>query len=141
MKVVLQLEKTGCAIACAATLAGITYSEAKKEAKQLGITAEDERLWSDTKHMRTLLAHLGTQLGSKQRPFTSWESLPAQALLAIKWHRLNGTSFWHWTVFIRDNTGMAVLDPKRELKNNYRTDFGRIKPKWFIEVVLRRRRM
>ena len=137
MKPVPQQEKTGCAIACAATLAGITYGKAKIEAKQLGITAEDERLWSDTKHMRTLLVHLGIQVGSKQQPFTSWESLPAQALLAIKWHRLKGTPFWHWTVFIRDNTGMAVLDPKRELKNNYRTDFGRIKPKWFLEVIKR----
>lgn len=140
MKPVLQQETTGCGIACAATLAGVTYGKAKSEAKRLGITAEDKRLWSDTKHMRTLLAHFGIRLGNKQQPFTSWKSLPEQALLAIKWHRLNGTPFWHWTVFIRDNAGMAVLDPKRELKNNYRTDFGRIKPKWFIEVILCGRR-
>jgi len=31
---------------------------------------------------------------------------------------------------------MAVFDSNRNLKNNLRTDFERIKPKWFIEVKL-----
>ncbi len=136
MKPVLQQEKTGCGIACAATLASITYAKAKTEAGKLGITADDQRLWSDTKHMRALLGHLGILTETRQQKFTRWDALPDIALLAINWHLVNQVPFWHWTVFIRDRQGMAVLDPKRELKNNYRTDLGHIKPKWFIKVNL-----
>jgi hypothetical protein len=37
-------------------------------------------------------------------------------------------------VYVSDGNGARVLDPKRGLKTNSRTDFGRIKPKWFISV-------
>jgi len=32
--------------------------------------------------------------------------------------------------------GAVVLDPKRALRTNVRTDFGRMKPKWYIGVTL-----
>ena len=31
--------------------------------------------------------------------------------------------------------GARVLDPKRSLRHHVRTDFGRVKPKWFIPIV------
>jgi hypothetical protein len=37
-------------------------------------------------------------------------------------------------VFVRDASGVCVLDPKRALRTNRRTDFGRMKPKWFIRL-------
>lgn len=40
MKPVVQEEKTGCAIASAAAIAGISYQEAKKIANELGIYGE-----------------------------------------------------------------------------------------------------
>ncbi|QPJ60845.1 MAG: hypothetical protein G3M70_02655 [Candidatus Nitronauta litoralis] len=57
MKPILQQEKTGCGIACVASLAGVSYAKAKTEAEEPGITADDQRLRSDTKHMRALLGH------------------------------------------------------------------------------------
>ena len=134
MKPVIQQEATGCAIASTAALANISYAAAKKVAKQLGITAEDPTLWSDTTHIRRLLRHYKISTDNTESAFTNWSSLPDCALLAIKWHIENGKPYWHWVVFVRDTNQQYVLDSKKSLKKNMRTDFGRIKPKWFIGV-------
>ena len=130
----IQQEATGCGIASAAAIAGISYSKAKQLANSLGIYADDENLWSDTKSVRRLLKALGINVNPGESPFKNWEALPDCALLAIKWHREKGKPYWHWVVFVRENNNEFVLDSKKTLKSNIRTDFGRMKPKWFIKV-------
>lgn len=44
MKPVIQEEKTGCAIASAAAIAGITYKQANKIARGLGVCTDDPTL-------------------------------------------------------------------------------------------------
>ena len=134
MKSVVQLERTGCGLASVAALAGVRYWEMQRVANRLGIVAGDSRLWSETGHVRRLLKEFGIRQASTEVPFTSWEALPDLALLAVKWHRERGRSCWHWVVFWRGPCGPVVLDSKRELRNHVRTDFGRMKPKWFISV-------
>ncbi len=68
-------------------------------------------------------------------PFRGWQGLPDLALLSIKWHLGNGQPFWHWVVFMREGGRSYVLDSKAGLRNNVRTDFGRMNPKWFIRVA------
>lgn len=135
MKSVIQEELSGCGIAASAAFASISYLESKSVANRLGIYAEDTALWSDTAHVRRILTELGIKTSKKEIPFTNWGSLPNRALLSIKWHSENGQPFWHWVVFIRENSKPYVLDSKKGLKNNVRTDFGRMKPKWYIEVI------
>ncbi len=141
IKPVLQRERTGCGIASVAAIAGLSYARAKAIAGSLGISAQDERLWSDTAHVRKLLQHLGVKAGRSEHPFQSWESLPDLALLSIKWHLEKKRPFWHWVVFVRDAKGARVLDSKNSLRRHVRTDFGRIKPKWFIPIVDTRQRI
>ncbi|MDH5721214.1 MAG: hypothetical protein OEZ13_11475 [Spirochaetia bacterium] len=62
--------------------------------------------------------------------------MPNISLLATKWHKEQNKPAWHWCVFVRENNSTAVFDSNKNLKNNLRTDFKRIKPKWFIEVKL-----
>jgi hypothetical protein len=131
---VVQQDVTGCAIASAAALAGRSYTEAKRTAAALGIDLKDSRLWSDTAPMRRLLGALGVEATSGERPFRSWDALPGRALLAIKWHLERGVPHWHWVVFAREGGEAVVLDPKAELRTQVRRDFGRMKPKWFIEI-------
>jgi predicted solute-binding protein len=131
---VIQQETTGCSIACAATLAGISYSQAKKLANSLGIFADDSALWSDTSAVRKLLSHLKVDVAKNEKAFRTWDKLPDCALLAIKWHEVHGIPFWHWAIFVRQEGQATVLDSKKSIKKNIRTDFGRIHPKWFIEV-------
>jgi hypothetical protein len=134
MKPVIQLERTGCGIASVAALAGVSYSRAKSAADSLGIFADDRKLWSETDYVRKLLRQFGLRAGSTETPFHSWDALPDIALLSIKWHREKGRPFWHWVVFARENGRSRVLDPKKGLRRQIRTDFGRMKPKWFIPI-------
>ncbi len=134
MKLVIQEEKTGCAIASTALLAGVSYEKAKEVANSIGIFAEDSVLWSETTYVRKLLSQFEIKTDEKETPFTDWEGLPNYALLSIKWHLEKGKPYWHWVVFVRGNGIPAVYDSSSRLKNNIRTDFGRINPKWFIGV-------
>lgn len=135
MNPVIQEELTGCAIASAAALAGLSYDQARQVANEIGIFAQDSRLWSDPASMRRLLKHLGLTVGDNEIPFQTWEVLPDCALLATKWHWEGNQPFWHWVVFTRESGVAYVLDSKKALKSHKRTDFGRIKPKWFIPVI------
>ncbi|MBO1924211.1 hypothetical protein [Thiomicrorhabdus sp. 6S3-12] len=134
MEPVIQEELTGCGIASAAAIAGISYEEAKQAANRMGIFAEDESLWSSSHYVRDLLDTLGIETDQQEKPFKTWEELPDCALLATKWHLEAGKPFWHWVVFVREGAQEYVLDSKKSLKTNIRKDFARMKPKWFIEV-------
>ena len=135
MKAIIQQDRTGCAFASIAALAGLSYARVKQEAATLGIHVSDPKLWGDTRHVRRLLTHLGIEAGQREQPFLAWEKLPPRALLAIKWHEEKTGPAWHWVVFVRDASGVCVLDPKKALRKNRRTDFGRMKPKWFIAIT------
>ena len=139
MKPVIQLERTGCGIASVAALAGVSYARAKSAANALGIFADDQKLWSETAHVRTLLRHFGLRASSTEMPFQSWDALPHLALLSVKWHLEQGRPFWHWVVFVREDRRCYVLDSKKSLRQHTRTDFGRMKPKWSIAVTAARR--
>ncbi|MDN3555496.1 hypothetical protein [Halomonas maura] len=134
MEPVIQEELSGCGIAASAALAGVSYPDAKRVANGLGIHAEDKTLWSDTRHVRTLLSAFHMATSPAETPFTSWDALPDKALLSIKWHRQGGRAFWHWVVFVRQGGCALVLDSRKNLRSHVRRDFGRMKPKWFIEV-------
>jgi hypothetical protein len=135
MEVVIQEEPTGCGIAASVTLAGLSYAEAREKASALGIYASDKSLWLDTEYVRMLLRDCGVSVSSTETPFESWELLPDKALLAIKWRMEHGKPFWHWVLFVREGAEEMVLDSKKALRSNVRQDFGRIKPKWYIEIT------
>ena len=133
---VIQQERTGCGIASVAAIARITYPEAKAAAHSLGIQASDRRLWSDTAYARRLLSHFSLATAPGETPFRSWSELPDLALLAIRWHLLDdGRPGWHWVVFVREGQQAYVLDSKKRLRSQRRTDFWRMTPKWFIPVI------
>lgn len=135
---VAQEERTGCGIASTAALAGVSYARAKTVAVSLGISAQDRRLWSETAYVRRLLMQFGLRASRTSKPFLSWEDLPSRALLAIKWHVKSGRPFWHWVVFVREKDRAYVVDSNPTLKAPLRTDFGRMRPVWFLSVTMKR---
>ncbi|GMV48599.1 MAG: hypothetical protein NBKEAIPA_03433 [Nitrospirae bacterium] len=135
---VVQEERTGCGIAAVAALAGVPYSRARAVASSLGIFAQDPKLWSETSSVRRLLPAFGLRAAGTRRPFRSWAGLPDCALLAIKWHLECGRPFWHWVVFVRENDRSYVVDSTPTLKAPLRTDFGRMRPVWFLSVTRER---
>ena len=135
MKVVIQEEKTGCGIASVANIVNRPYADVKAKANSIGIFAEDKTLYSDTEYVRKLLAEYNVETSSKELQFSSWDKLPALALLSIKYHEEEGIPFWHWVVFKRINGSPVVLDSAAYLDENKRLDFDVMKPKWYIEVI------
>lgn len=133
MKPVIQEEKTGCGIAAIAAIVEKSYSEVKTKANSLGIYADDEKLFSETKYVYDLLEEYKLK-SSEKKPFTSWQMLPDLALLATRYHMENDRPFWHWVVFQREKGQAAVLDSNSSLVENKRTDFDQIRAKWYIEV-------
>ena len=131
-----QEEITGCGIASVANTLGLSYQEVKAQANQLGIFADDTKLFSDTGYVRTLLAQYNIKTHTKETPFTSWEALPDLALLAIKYYEEAGEGFWHWVVFKRVNGQGYVLDSSQSLTSHLRQDFENMQPKWFISMSL-----
>ena len=131
-----QEEITGCGIASVANTWGLSYQEVKAQANQLGIFADDTKLFSDTGYVRTLLAQYNIKTHTKETPFTSWEALPDLALLAIKYYEEAGEGFWHWVVFKRVNGQGYVLDSSQSLTSHLRLDFENMQPKWFISMSL-----
>ncbi|HEY1268931.1 MAG TPA: cysteine peptidase family C39 domain-containing protein [Candidatus Binatia bacterium] len=135
MKIVLQEDETGCGLACVAMIAGKTYPEVKQTAAQLGIRVKDKKLYSDTQYVRRLLRRFRIETSPAEKPFASWDALPDRALLSIKYHKENDRPMWHWVVFERNEGQAAVLDPAKYMLHHRRTDFGAMKPKWFVEIV------
>ncbi|NOR72128.1 MAG: hypothetical protein GQ532_20990 [Methylomarinum sp.] len=135
MTVIIQEEATGCGIASVANIIERPYSEVKVKANKMGIFADDDTLYSDTQYVRKLLKEYAVQASSNEISFSSWEALPNIALLSIKYHEENGYPFWHWVVFKRKEEEAFVLDSAAYLKENKRTDFQNMHPKWFIEIL------
>ena len=122
MKRVVQEEKTGCAIASSAAIAGVSYKEARKISHSIGMYAEDSNLWSETNFIRKLIKKFGIKTGKKEIPFTGWESLPNCALLVIKWHIERGKPHWHWVVFVREG-GKLCPGFEENFKNKHQNRF------------------
>lgn len=131
---IIQEETSGCGIAAVANILGKSYSAMRARANALGIHAEDETLWSDTRYVRDMLSDAGIGTSAEEIPFESWEALPDLALLAINPYEEDGTKFWHWVVFKRVGGHVCVLDSASYLSSNVRTDFDAMQPKWFIKV-------
>ena len=139
---VVQEERTGCGIAAAAALAGVSYARAKAvaawAAARWPAIPPKTKLWSETASVRRLLTQFGLRPSRATKPFRSWTGLPDCALLAIKWHLEQGRPFWHWVLFVRENDRSYVVDSNPTLKDSLRTDFGRMRPVWFLTVTMKR---
>lgn len=131
---IIQEETTGCGLAAVANIVGESYAAVKAKANALGISAQNELLYSDTVQIRNLLNEYGVRTSENEIPFKSWESLPDIALLSIKSHLENAKPFWHWVVFKREFGSSVVLDSAPFLEINERTDFEAMNPKWYIGI-------
>jgi hypothetical protein len=95
MNPVVRMDRTSCAIACVAEMMGMSHSDMKSLARSIGVTPEDNALWTSTLPIRRLLAYGGLQAGPEELPFTLWERLPDWALLSIRWKIQDGNPSWH----------------------------------------------
>lgn len=129
-----QEDITGCAIACTAWITGNSYDVVKTTTEKIGISITNPKLWSDINPVRTILTEFGITLSANPTEFTGWQFLPETSLLAVKYHLENEIPHWHWVVAVKTTNEAFVMDPKKALRTNIRTDFGRMKPKWYWQI-------
>lgn len=123
---VRQRHSTGCGIAAAATLAGISYARAYREYRTLFPDEPSHR--TDSPEIRTLVRRFGVRLGRLVRTHR-WTMLKRRCLVAVNYDRK--TDHWHWVVFEPTEEGGYVLDSKSKRPGGRRQDFRRMRLAWY----------
>ena len=77
MNPVVQLDRTGCAIASVAARMGMSYPDMKSLARSLGVTPEDNALWTSTSSIKWKIHDgirpvTGSCLSERTRVRLSW---------------------------------------------------------------------
>ena len=129
---VVQMDPTGCGIACAAMLGRTTYSRAKSLAVDLNIVSSKPPYYIDTGSLKLLLCALGLTL-SKGGKLTHWHSLHCLSVVGVNYNERNST--WHWVVYVPTQDGGYVLDPRMSVTTARRTDFLKMRPRSFVSVA------
>lgn len=142
MRRILQEDPTGCGIACAAMVSGVSYAQAKQRAIELGIVEVKPPHRTQSATLTKLLEDLGVRC-KKGRRLSHWSSLTTMSIVGINYKEKNDTSYWHWVVYVPDDVrGYVpddvrgyVLDPRKIIKTEQRRDFKKMHPHNFIPVV------
>lgn len=129
---IIQEDVTGCGIACAAMLAGISYSRAKTIALRLGIVGQKPSYYTNASDISKLLRELGLA-PSKGRKLSKWSSLRILSVVGVNFSETTGN--WHWVVYVPSTAGGHVLDPRATVKTRLRTDWARLRPRSYIPVL------
>jgi len=134
MKRVLQGNPSGCGLACVAMLANRSYREVRDKARLIPGFDNDHCLRTNASELRSLLEEYGISASKHLIPFRDWNHLPNLCILAINYNE--STEIWHWVIFTSNNGNKYVLDPNPHIKTSRRTDFRRIKTKWYLKIKL-----
>ena len=129
---VLQQDATGCGIACAAMIAGVSYAYAKAIAIELGLIEKSGSQYTTSRKLIRLLAELDV-IALTGRKLKHWESVDCLSIVGIN-YRPNH-EIWHWVVYVPDDKIGYVLDPRRIVKSSKRVDFTRMRPRSYIPVT------
>lgn len=127
-----QHDATDCGLACVAMLAKVSVDDVKRKARDLFNWADENDFSTEGPELRKLLNFYKIQTAKRLVPFNGWDKLPSLCILAINYHEMDET--WHWVIFERKDGEKSVTDPNSYVKANKRTDFGRMKPKWYLKI-------
>lgn len=103
MRRVRQLDDNGCGIACVAMIAGITYTEARKQ-----MFGNKPLTYTKSKELQKALRRHGIRIDGRLRPLgkRNYKTLARPAILKVRWTK---SGPFHWVVW--DIRRRRVLDP------------------------------
>jgi ABC-type bacteriocin/lantibiotic exporter with double-glycine peptidase domain len=127
MRRIVQVDATGCGLACIAILAKTNYKKVRELALELLGFEDDGVFYTGTSDLVKIGKELNLIISSRRRKFKTFDNLPNKAILAINYK--SKTDAWHWVVFHRTESEEYVLDPKKSIKRNKRKDLNRIAKK------------
>ena len=128
---VVQVDSTGCGIACVAMITGKFYKDIKQVGLENDIFSTKKALYTDTADIVKMLKILGIPT-EKGRKVSNWDTIKSISIVGINYRESSDT--WHWEVYIPNEEEGYVLDPNKKIKNDKRTDFSRMKLRSYIPV-------
>jgi hypothetical protein len=101
-----QLDKTGCGVACVASVAGVSYAKARRL-----MFGSSPGSYTDTGDLRSALRKHGVKVGPRLIPLRtrSYFDLAHHAILKVNVKRSSG--YWHWVVW--DAVRRRLIDPRQ----------------------------
>ena len=117
-------------------IAGRGYPEIKNLALKMGYGKEGT-FHTDASDLRKLASCAGVTFAARKQRFTCWENIRHTSVVAINYKKGEENQYWHWVVFMRENSHSYVLDPNPSVKTERSIDFGRMgrNAKWYLPVV------
>ena len=132
MRRIIQEHRTGCGIACVATITNHTYSDVMRKALQVYKWDKSRKtFYTTSSQLRSLLFDFGI-VAYRCRSVRKWSSISDLAIVGINYKPTSKT--WHWVVFRREAGVEQVLDPLS--KKDIRTDLSRMRLRLFIPIDL-----
>jgi len=116
-------------------ISGNKYIDVKKKLLSFSGFTEDGDFYTNASELRALSSEFNVTLGKRMSKFTSWSNIPDKAIVAINYREGEDGASWHWVVFCRNKNNEFFIDPKKAIKTHKRTDFGRVKVKWYLPII------
>lgn len=114
VKKIMQRDRFGCGVACAAMVAGTSYDSARRIFSESGLAAKNRPFATNFSELRHCLKLLG--IDSTLRRWSSWDDLDDLGIVAVSSSQNSSTRNWHWVVCERhEHFGVVLHDPDFDL--------------------------
>ncbi|RMN20402.1 hypothetical protein ALQ64_00208 [Pseudomonas cannabina] len=114
IKKVMQRDRFGCGIACAAMITAKSYSDVRSVFSERGLGARHRPFATNFSELRLCMEHMG--INSELKRWSSWEAIDGLGIVAVcTSHGLENRN-WHWVVVERHEVfGVVLHDPDFDL--------------------------
>ena len=114
IKKVMQRDRFGCGIACAAMVAGKPYIDARSVFIECGLERKKHPFATNFTELRHCLELLGIR--SELRRWSNWDAVDGLGIVAVCTSLGSSNRNWHWVVAERHETfGVVLHDPDFDL--------------------------
>lgn len=109
---VMQRDRFGCGVACAAMVAGRPYSDVRRVFADCSLEKKKSPFATNFSELRHCLERLGIR--SELRRWSSWDAVDGLGIIAVSTSA--GGRNWHWVVAERHEVfGVVLHDPDYDL--------------------------
>lgn len=114
IKKVMQRDRFGCGVACAAMIAAKPYAHARSVFTEHGLGARKRPFATNFSQLRRCLGHMG--INSELRRWSSWDAMDDLGIVAVSSSLGSANRNWHWVVAERHEVfGVVLHDPDFDL--------------------------
>lgn len=114
IKKIMQRDRFGCGIACAAMVSAKSYCDARSVFLERGLAAKNRPFATNFSELRGCLELMG--ISTELRRWSNWDSIDGLGIVAVSTSPGQGHRNWHWVVAERHVVfGVVLHDPDFDL--------------------------